>query len=118
MPETTETLPGKYSKLLLFGVWLLSNISMSDDKRKECFDRIKLYDNVDDQTAFYEEFYRNRTQLAKSCNKMISVYNTSQKKANAETSDNDIPLGRDELLRNTFITKLIEKLQGAKNANI
>jgi hypothetical protein len=106
----TNTLPGKYKKLLLLSYWLLSNISISDEMRINCFQKLKLYDTTTEQIKFYEEFYINEKQTAKQCKKIISLYQKEQKEKQIPVISGDKIQGRDKLLHDAFINKLITKL--------
>ena len=79
--------------------------------REECFFKIKLYSTTKEQIEFYENFYTNEKQIAKQCKKTIASYRKElqEQKLPAIITGEKI-IGRDQLLREVFIDKLIEKL--------
>ena len=105
-----NTLPCKYKKLLLLSFWLISNISISEELRIQCFHKLKLYSTANEQCEFYEEFYIHEKQTAKKCKKRISLYQKDQSEKQIPVVSGDKVLGRDKLLQEAFINKLIEKL--------
>jgi hypothetical protein len=108
-------LPAKYEKLLLLSVWLSMQIPMTEEMRNIYFNKIKLYDTKQEQILFYEQFYKKEKELSHQCKKTISLYQKEQKLKHVETMEEKI-IGRDDLLREAFIDRLIEKL--TKNRNI
>lgn len=109
--QDLTTLSCKYKKLQLLGFWILSSLSISQEIREECFQKMQLYNSIKEQIAFYENFYTNEKQIAKQCKKTISIYNKEREKKSLPIVI--IPekiIGRDQLLREAFIDKLIAKL--------
>lgn len=113
--EFKKNLPNKYVKLMHFGVWLISNANnnntdinhVSDNVVDEMFNKLCLYANVESQTNFYDNFYINEKEIAKSMRKFISERSKELKKA--EKEDTAKPKGRDHILREAFIDSIIER---------
>jgi hypothetical protein len=102
------TLPNKYAKLMHFGVWLISNVDMSNDIRNDFFDKLNLFENIDVQADFFENFYSGEKETAKTMRKFINETIREQKKAQLVAKETG-PKGRDQILRDAFIDNIIAK---------
>jgi hypothetical protein len=99
--------------------WLLTKLDISDEMREECFDKMKLYNTAKEQIEFYENFYNNEKQIAKQCKKTIASYRKEvQEQTLVPPSTIEKIIGRDQLLREAFIDKLIEKLLSTREPNM
>jgi hypothetical protein len=101
-------LPNKYAKLMHFGFWLLSNVSISHNEMEDVLVKLCLYADVETQMNFYENFYAEEKEIAKSLRKFSSEKLKELKKAQLVTKEAG-PKGRDQILREAFIDNIIAK---------
>ena len=102
------SLPNKYAKLMHFGVWLIENVDMSNDIRNDFFDKLNLFENVEVQADFFENFYSSEKDTAKTMRKFINETIREQKKAQLVAKETG-PKGRDQILRDAYIDNIIAK---------
>lgn len=96
-------LPNKYSKLLHFGFWLISNISITNEEKDDALNILCLFANIELQTDFYENFYNEEKNTVKKMRKFVS-----EKRKMQIVHCNEIGLkGRDHILRDVFIDHII-----------
>lgn len=110
------TLPNKYAKLIHFGVWLISNVDMSNDIRNDFFDKLNVFENVETQADFFENFYTGEKETAKTMRKFITETLREQKKAQMIAKEIG-PKGRDQILRDAFIDNIIAKFSCGGRTN-
>jgi hypothetical protein len=103
--DCVKGLPNKYAKLMHFGFWLLSNVAISNNEMEDVLDKLYLYANVETQADFFENFYAEEKEIAKSLRKFSAEKIKELKKSEKETG----PKGRDQILRDAFIDNLISK---------
>ena len=120
IPDTEKNydggaLPNKYAKLMHFGFWILANADISNDIRNDCFEKIKLFSDVRSQADFYDTFYSNEKDIAKSMRVVIAESLRDQRKANLIKESR--PIGRDQILRNAFIDNVIEMFNCGRENN-
>ena len=108
------TLPNKYAKLMHFGFWLISNTDMSNDIRNEFFDKLNMFENVETQSDFFENFYSDEKETAKTMRKFITERLREQKKAQKEI----LPKGRDQILRDAYIDNIIARFSRDRDNNL
>jgi hypothetical protein len=103
-------LPNKYAKLMHFGVWLITNanLDISNDIRNDFFDKLNLFENMEVQADFFENFYSGEKETAKTMRKFINETIREQKKSQVLAKETG-PKGRDQILRDAFIDSIIAK---------
>ena len=60
------TLSGKYAKFMQFGFWFANQLPDTGDSREVILKSLKMYDSVEDQTAFYKSFEDDAKTVAKT----------------------------------------------------
>ena len=65
----------KYSRFLAFGHWFLSSQAelISEEVRGQLFQKLMMFDSVEDQTAFYEGFFGEIKETNKSIRKLVAA---------------------------------------------
>jgi hypothetical protein len=107
--DSKKALPNKYAKLLHFGVWILSNLDISKEERNIAFEKMCVYANVESQVDFYENFYTEEKEIAKSMRKFIAEMAKENRKSELAIKGIIVPKGRDQLLRDIFIDSVIAR---------
>ena len=102
------TLSNKYAKLMHFGVWLISNVDMSNEIRNDFFNKLNVFENVETQANFFDNFYSCEKETAKTMRKFITEKLREQKKTQLVAKEIG-PKGRDQILRDAFIDNIIAK---------
>lgn len=108
MPNPVELLGNKYSRLLLFGFWLLSKTSLRDYERTILFDKLELFSTTESQIELYSSFYtkEKEKELAKS---LKSFYvDHAKRRDNSVIRDGDDIRGRDQILRDIYIDTIMK----------
>jgi len=103
--SSSGSLPNKYAKLMHFGFWLLENASISSEERNDFYNELKLFSDLSTQAKFYDTFYSDEKETAKTMRKFITETLREQRKAHL--IKDAIPIGRDQLLRDAFIDNII-----------
>jgi len=72
----TPTLPAKFGKFIQFGYWLIQSFKDEDgnfavDNEAEFIEAIHLYDSVDAQQEFVQDFFDDSKDVAKEIRKLI-----------------------------------------------
>lgn len=111
------TLPNKYAKLMCFGFWLLSQKNISDNIRDACFDKLKLFENASEQIDFYEGFQNEEKETAKAIRKLVKTQKENKAKQSFSDPKEYVPKGRDGLLRDVYIDKLISNFTNNRTNN-
>ena len=115
----TGPLPNKYAKLMHFGFWLLANIAISSDisneQRDKYYNQLKLFSDINAQAKFYDTFYSNEKETAKTMRKFITE--TLREKRKTQLIKETIHLGRDQLLRDAFIDNIIAMFNCGRDNN-
>jgi hypothetical protein len=80
------TLPAKFGKFIQFGYWLIQSFKDDDgnfsvDSEDEFIEAIHLYDSVDAQQEFVQDFFDDSKALAKNIRKMILDKTRAEAKA-------------------------------------
>jgi hypothetical protein len=102
-----KTLLNKYAKLIYFGFWILSKVSISDEDRNVVYEKLCMFANVELQTDFYDNFYEQEKEIAKSMRKFIAEKLKETRKMHA-IKELILPKGRDQILRDMFIDNIME----------
>ena len=102
-----DELPDKYTKLLVFGEWILNQIHISDADREIARNILKVYDEPDIQYDFYNTFTKSEKQITKSMKKHISQQKKLPKQIETCVVKQDIPKTRNQILKEEYINKLI-----------
>ena len=110
------TLSNKYAKLMHFGVWLISNVDMSNEIRNDFFNKLNVFENVETQANFFDNFYSCEKETAKTMRKFITEKLREHKKAQMVAKEIG-PKGRDQILRDAFIDNIIAKFGVGGRAN-
>ena len=65
----------KYSRFLAFGHWFLSSQAelISEEVRGQLFQKLMMFDSVEEQTAFYEGFFGEVKETNKSIRKLVAA---------------------------------------------
>ena len=103
-----DELPAKYTKLMVFGEWILDQLNISDIERENARNILKAYDDPDVQYEFYNTFAKSEKQITKNMKKHIS----QQKKLPKTIAVHgiikpDIQKTRNQILKEEYINKLI-----------
>jgi hypothetical protein len=82
----TPTLPAKFGKFIQFGYWLIQSFkdeegNFSVDNEDEFIEAIHLYDSVDAQQEFVQDFFDESKDIAKNIRKMILDKKRAEAKA-------------------------------------
>jgi outer membrane biosynthesis protein TonB len=82
----TPTLPAKFGKFIQFGYWLIQSFkddegNFSVDSEDEFIEAIHLYDSVDAQQEFVQDFFDESKDIAKNIRKMILDKKRAEAKA-------------------------------------
>jgi hypothetical protein len=82
----TPTLPAKFGKFIQFGYWLIQSFKDEDgnfsvDSEDEFIEAIHLYDSVDAQQEFVQDFFDESKELSKNIRKMILDKKRAEAKA-------------------------------------
>jgi len=82
----TPTLPAKFGKFIQFGYWLIQSFKDEDgnfsvDSEDEFIEAIHLYDSVDAQQEFVQDFFDESKDISKSIRKMILDKKRAEAKA-------------------------------------
>jgi outer membrane biosynthesis protein TonB len=82
----TPTLPAKFGKFIQFGYWLIQSFkdeggNFAVDNEDEFIEAIHLYDSVDAQQEFVQDFFDESKELAKDIRKMILDKKRAEAKA-------------------------------------
>ena len=82
----TPTLPAKFGKFIQFGYWLIQSFkdeegNFSVDNEDEFIEAIHLYDSVDAQQEFVQDFFDESKDLVKNIRKMILDKKRAEAKA-------------------------------------
>ena len=79
------TLSAKYSKFMTFGYSLVQSLHgsqiLSDEALESAYAQLKLFDNVDNQTEFYEQVLNQTKETGKTMRKFITQRNKPPKAA-------------------------------------
>jgi len=70
------TLGAKYSRFMAFGHWFVSQQStelVSEEVRKELYNKLMVFASLEEQTAFYEDFLTQVTATNKTIRKMVAA---------------------------------------------
>jgi len=102
-----DELPTKYTKLMLFGEWILHQLTISDADREKARTILKVYDDPDIQYDFYNTFAKSEKQITKSMKKHISQQKKLPKHLETCGAKLDIPKTRNQILKEEYINKLI-----------
>ena len=106
-------LSNKYTKLMHFGVWLVSKADISDESRNILFDKLYLFADIELRANFYEKFYETEKEIAKAVRKCISEKKKEKEKGKEKEKENGkekeiLAKGRDQILYHAFIDSIIE----------
>ena len=82
----TPTLPAKFGKFIQFGYWLIQSFKDEDgnfsvDSEDEFIEAIHLFDSVDAQQEFVQDFFDESKELAKNIRKLILDKKRAEAKA-------------------------------------
>ena len=103
-----DELPAKYTKLMVFGEWILNQLNISDIEREKARNILKVYDEPDAQYEFYNTFAKTENQITKNMKKHISQQKKLPKTiAMHGIIKTDIPKTRNQILKEEYINKLI-----------
>jgi hypothetical protein len=102
-----DELPTKYTKLMVFGEWILTQLNISDADRENARTILKVYDEPDIQYDFYNTFTKTEKQITKSMKKHISQQKKLPKQIETCVVKQDIPKTRNQILKEEYINKLI-----------
>jgi hypothetical protein len=70
------TLGAKHSRFMAFGHWFVSQQStelVSEEARKELYNKLMVFASLEEQTAFYEDFLTQVTATNKTIRKMVAA---------------------------------------------
>jgi hypothetical protein len=108
----------KHARLLCFGAWLVLNADVAEDMRNVCFAKLKLFDNVYQQTQFCEIFYNDEKMIAKAIRILCSEkMKESANEKIANIGKNGCPLSRNTLLKHAFIDNMIYQFTHGRTNN-
>jgi len=102
-----DELPAKYTKLLVFGEWILNQLHISDADRENVRNILHVYDEPDAQYEFYNTFATSEKQIQKNMKKHISQQKKLPKNIQTYGVPTDIPKTRNQILKEEYINKLI-----------
>ena len=95
-PKTkTSVLSAKYDKFRVFGYWFLNAMKnkevINDDMYTTLVSHLRVYDTVETQSEFYEDFLSTLKENSKELKKEIRVHNKPKKEKKEKVVDPDAP---------------------------
>jgi hypothetical protein len=78
-----KTLPAKYSKFIQFGYYFVQKISVSNvehDHQNALWNLLHLFDSIEDQQAFVQEFFDNSKEINKEIRKLVTAHKKNASK--------------------------------------
>ena len=95
-PKTkTSVLSAKYDKFRVFGYWFLNAMKnkevINDDMYTTLVSHLRVYDTVETQSEFYEDFLSSLKDNSKELKKEIRVHNKPKKEKKEKVVDPDAP---------------------------
>ena len=95
-PKTkTPVLSAKYDKFRVFGYWFLNAMKnkevINDDLYTTLVSHLRVYDTVETQSEFYEDFLSSLKDNSKELKKEIRVHNKPKKEKKEKVVDPDAP---------------------------
>jgi hypothetical protein len=105
--QNMDELPAKYTKLLVFGEWILNQIHISDADRENARNIFQVYNEPHTQYDFYNTFATSEKQIQKTMKKHISQQKKLPKNIAHCSAKQDIPKTRNQILKEEYINTLI-----------
>ena len=105
--QDIDELPAKYTKLLVFGEWILNQIHISDADRENARNILHVYNEPHTQYDFYNTFATSEKQIQKTMKKYISQQKKLPKNIAPCGAKQDIPKTRNQILKEEYINTLI-----------
>lgn len=102
-----DELPTKYTKLMVFGEWMLNQLHISDADRENARNILKVYNEPHTQYDFYNTFATSEKQIQKAMKKHISQQKKLPKNSAPCCAKQDIPKTRNQILKEEYINTLI-----------
>ena len=95
-PKTkSSVLSAKYDKFRVFGYWFLNAMKnkevINDDMYTTLVSHLRVYDTVETQSEFYEDFLSSLKDNSKELKKEIRVHNKPKKEKKEKVVDPDAP---------------------------
>jgi hypothetical protein len=105
--QNIDELPAKYTKLLVFGEWILNQIHISDADRENARNILQVYNEPHTQYDFYNTFATSEKQIQKTMKKHISQQKKLPKNIAPCGAKQDIPKTLNQILKEEYINTLI-----------
>jgi len=94
------SLAAKHSRFMAFGYWFIVNNSelVSEELRNQLFNKLSLFASVEEQTAFYESFEGELSEVNKTIRKMVAASKKPPKTKTPRAKKAKNALPQDELV--------------------
>lgn len=115
IPRQKNVLSNKHLKLLGFAVWIINKTTSDANMRNIYFNKLCMFSSIEEQIDFFDNFYENEKNIAKSMRKFVSEKSKEQKRT--ELAKNMAPKGRDQILKEAYIDYIIMKFNKRRDTN-
>jgi hypothetical protein len=94
------SLPAKHSRFMAFGYWFIANNAelVSEELRDQLFNKLLLFGTVEEQTAFYDGFEGQLSEVNKTIRKMVAASKKPPKTKTPRAKKAKNALPQDELV--------------------